>query len=303
MSLTGVINQVLGLKAQAPELRAGDIWMRCPFHAKGKERTASFRVSINPAGKFPLGSGHCFGCGYHAQSWTNLAEDLRLKDYEDWDETLLSLDILADATLSDDFTDFHDDEDFIDPVPVTENWRGIGPKMLAKANAQYRYYKLYKGLAVYLPVQVNGKTLGGIYAEVIKTRKNSYMETPGGWKSNAWYLYDYTRKFIERKKLSYVVLVEGPRDALRFCQNGIPAVGMLGASAWSERKGELLDNLPIEKLYTCFDGDEAGKVAAAKVKEMAALPVVNIPLRQDEDPGNMAKQRIQLLKRRLGLTE
>ena len=234
-------------------------------------------------------------------SWEALSKDLHLKNFEDWDEALLSLDAIANPALADDFTDFHDDHDFIDPVPVTERWRGIGPRMLQAAGAEYRFYKLYRGLAVFLPVVVNGSRVGGIYAEVVKTRKNSYMETPGGWKNKAWYLYDYTRKVIERRGLRFVVLVEGPRDTLRFCQNGIPALGILGASAWTDRKGELLDNLPIDRVYTCFDGDDAGRNAAEKVKERATLPVTNIPLRQDEDPGNMKPERIAWLKRKLHL--
>jgi hypothetical protein len=230
-----------------------------------------------------------------------LAEALKLKDYEDWDEGYLSVNALASTQLDDGFEDFADDENYIDPVPVTERWRGIGVNMLAAAKAEYRYFKLYRSLAVYLPVFVYGRKLGAIYAEVVKTRKNSYMETPGAWKKNAWYPYDYVAQRLEAKSLNFVVLVEGPRDALRFCQCGIPALAMLGASGWSERKGDLLDALPIERVYTAFDGDEAGDNASAIVKEKCVLPTTKLKLLKGEDPGNMTTARVSALKSYLGL--
>ena len=41
--------------------RGGKEWAKCPFHASGTEKTASFVVNTN-------NTGHCFSCGWHGDS-------------------------------------------------------------------------------------------------------------------------------------------------------------------------------------------------------------------------------------------
>jgi 5S rRNA maturation endonuclease (ribonuclease M5) len=73
--------------------------------------------------------------------------------------------------------------------------------------------------------------------------------------------YDYF------KSVETVVLVEGPTDALRLLNYGIPALAILGTGTWSKYKRTLLIRKGVKNVILCFDGDKAGRLCTAKVSK------------------------------------
>jgi hypothetical protein len=121
---------------------------------------------------------------------------------------------------------------------------------------------------------------------------------------------------------SSVVLVEGPRDALRLLSYGIPCMAILGTHSWSDKKSGLLEAAGVDRIITCFDGDEAGKIATnlivyGKTVNKAVRPnftplenlftvkavkLWNLPIPKDFaegkfDPGNLPDSYLQKLKK------
>lgn len=100
-------------------------------------------------------------------------------------------------------------------------------------------------------------------------------------KANAKYLHGPTNSLFKKKKLiwglknsrgliakhNYVVVTEGPLDAMALVDCGIPAVCMLGTSV-SEEQMKLLANL-TQNIYFTFDSDEAGEKALFKSFKLA----------------------------------
>ena len=73
---------------------------------------------------------------------------------------------------------------------------------------------------------------------------------------------------LAKMKYRYVVLVEGPRDALRLIMAGIPALAVLGSQNINGKKLRLVERLDIELLCWLPDNDAAGKAMAEKLEWM-----------------------------------
>ena len=259
--------------------------IRCPFHAGGNERTPSLSIAVNHPRR-PNGDAKCFACGWHG-SWGELTKSIGIdSNYED-DEARVSI----SALLSDD-ADTQEERAF----PITSDWRGIKKEMLERAKASLRVSR-FASLSLYLPVFVLGDEVGGIYAELVKTRKHSYIETPGGWKNENLYGYDLAKKMLDKGHQTLVV-VEGPRDCLRLLQYGIPAVAILGTGSWNTRKQNLLLSLDPHEVCLALDSDDAGRNATKTIfKTLKKEVAVDAFLWPDgKDPGNAPMGCIRDLK-------
>lgn len=118
------------------------------------------------------------------------------------------------------------------------------------------------------PVYIND-ILYGIVKGVSQNNKSkegfspSYITSPGAWvKDNGLLFYDYAKSLIyaskiKRKKTLYVT--EGPRDAMRFLQQGYSAVAILGSKAMSVRKFTYMTLLPLDYLVVIPDNDSSGE--------------------------------------------
>jgi DNA primase len=98
------------------------------------------------------------------------------------------------------------------------------------------------------------------------------------------------------------LLVEGLFDMLNLWDNGYRnVVCSFGTSTVSKEKIELLKMMGATGIDICFDPDDAGQVAAEKVKELIEeqeMDVRNINLR-DTDPGDLTPNRASRLKEKL----
>lgn len=99
-------------------------------------------------------------------------------------------------------------------------------------------------------------------------------------------------------KLDTVVLVEGPIDALRLINAGVPAMAILGTGTWSKAKRDLLVKKGVRNVLLCFDGDKAGRAVTAlvsrKLSKLFNVSYVDLP--DGIDPGNMKSKTLKRIK-------
>lgn len=269
-------------KLPSDEVRAHDQYsfVRCPFHL---ERTPSLRVK-HSSYALRTGSYKCFGCAKYG-GWNELADALGLDRFESkgefpdgklpefkpdrYDQNLLAEFNEGIEDTKKEVLEFFSlrDKDAISKAGLKNNeWRGysldflrrnIKAKLVLKNS--YRWY-------VYLPVRISGKEVGHIKAQVHKPKDKgvpSYINASGPWSlTSGLFPLDYAQQLMQETGVFSIVLVEGPRDALRLCSLGIPCVAILGTHSWSDRKTAALSYAGVEKVITCFDGDLAGKMAS-----------------------------------------
>lgn len=207
-------------------------------------------------------------------------------------------------------------------------WRGFSFDFLRSIGARCAFHRDHSRYYLYLPVHVNGAEVGYIKARPQKTTSKSepsYLNAPGAWSLHSGlFLFDEALNLMRSLPSTRptVVLVEGPRDAMRLLEYGVPAMAILGTHSWTTSKIRLLEMAGVERLVLCMDGDAAGEVATnllltgkSSDRSVAepltssfkchdfALWEYELPVGLDDkklDPGNMPRS---LLKRLLRLCE
>lgn len=281
----------------------------CQWHyvqGTEREKTPSFIVNLQRNGKFAAGTGRCFGCGRFVRQFEaiidpskeNLADSLKDDDEDDFVQPLYN--DTVDAVLHDEDPDELSIPNAL-PWNRNDDWRSIRGQLMYLIDAKMIFEEEFETIMAYLPCMVEGNHVGGIKARLEKKGKFNYVNTPGDWvKELGLFPYDFTVKFMEKYKLSTVVLVEGPRDALRCLQMGIPAMAILGSQNWSENKAELVTNLNPKRVITAMDGDKAGRRATLKVYESlkGEAPIYNFRFDKYDtnDPGEAPVAVMKKLK-------
>lgn len=246
----------------------------CPFHS---ERTPSGRVSHNPAYPWSAGNFKCYGCGATAK-WDKLVASVGLDPFPD-EAPDPSRETFVPTRVAERFSAFSQPEgddlqfksltgDFARELPGLQDgeWRGFDLDWLASTVGAKLCYFPGGRYYVYLPVTISGVERGFIRAQLKKPRDKtipSYINAPGRWSlQHGLFPYDAAKSLMRTKGLSSVVLVEGPRDALRLVHEGVPAVCILGTHSWTENKVRLLELFGASRAIVCFDGDAAGAKAS-----------------------------------------
>jgi DNA primase len=161
-----------------------------------------------------------------------------------------------------------------------------------------------------LPVSVNKKIVGYVKAALEKRKGQlPYVSSKGTWiKDKGLFPFDYIGKKARLK--GYVVLVEGPRDALRLIMEGIPALCVFGVQNFGKKKANTAASLGVQ-CYIMADNDPAGEVLVAKAKAAFKeiefkLKTITLPKKKDKfgkliklDPQNVGQDFIDTLKERL----
>ncbi len=126
------------------------------------------------------------------------------------------------------------------------------------------------------------------------TKAPKYLNSPASpvfEKRRLLYGLDVSRDFI--RKTGYAILVEGYMDyAVLFEQGVVNAAAALG-TAFTEQHAVLLKRF-AQKVYLCFDADEAGMKAAMRSFQILApggLYVYGVPLPPGEDPDSFIRSR------------
>lgn len=260
-------------------------FIQCPVH---NEKTPSLRIFHYPDSKSP-GYSKCYGCG-HQSNWDDMAPKLGLQPYKRGkpkDEfASLSLNSLQRSITKDDLTFKQEKMKFQDLTPG-QTWRHIKTDLLIQVGAKLcRVYnedgRYWSNPLLYLPCFVNNKLAGYIKAQLEKSEGSiSYINASGPWsKTRGLFPYDRALKLMRRKKSTCMVLVEGPRDALRLIQMGIPAMCILGTQSWSDEKSIMLELGGITRILLMMDGDEAGikatEMLTPKLEKMFRVKIIKL---------------------------
>ena len=266
-------------KLQGKKVRSSAYTMVCcPFH---NDSNPSGRISHDIGNPRFVGSYKCYACG-DPMRWDDFATQTGLEPFRQVEETrvpAIPVDYLDDTLIGTDKTQYIKEEMELFPLDKrgaklldleTTEWRGFSFSFLRELGAEVcaiddKYGRTHHYL--YLPAYVNGKLRGYIKALPHKVKDmTSYINASGGWsKKYGLWPFDYVSDMLKSMKTKTVVLVEGPRDAMRLIRDGIPALCILGTQSWSSHKILLLETLEPTKIILCFDGDDAGKKATKLV--------------------------------------
>lgn len=274
--------------------------IRCPLpdHKGGQERTPSLFIFLQ------TGTWYCQGCKEQGP-WNSLAPRLGLKPLKALEDEPKPIIMNEEALLGE--TEEADPRE--SPWPNDLDWRRIPAKFLIKVGGLL-YINNRGESFLRLPSYVYEERVGHIDCLLEKPKPRytktgrqlkappSYENSPGVWAKQTLFPYDYVTDLIERKGLRCVVLVEGPRDALRLLSFGIPALSCLGAQ-WDKGKRELLAELPIDTVVLAFDNDKAGKLNHERVTEDlgSSYKLVHLKFVKGGDPAKLSDKACRKLKR------
>lgn len=306
-----IISQAL--QSVRGEHRGDSYWICCPFH---DENTPSLSINLDSTKSVPVGYFYCFGCPEGRGPWNKLAEKLHLPLLKDWqnfkENAGQQLKVkLKNASLTE--TDRLMGEiksNVAIPWPADKEWRGYKGKLITRLGGQMYNDPRKDELMLAFPIYINGKLRGGVRALLKKIDKRaSYLTTEGKWvKIHGLFGYDVAKSLIKKRGLKRIVLVEGPRDALRLLSQGIPACAILGTKNFSRRKALYLISLGVEEILIMPDNDRAGRemrdLVKAEVGDLCKTRYLALPRDKDKegkliklDPDNAPKSIIREVKK------
>ena len=196
-----------------------------------------------------------FGIGYAPDSWTDLVDYLRSKNYTD--QELRDSGLVTVSQKNGNLLDRFRDRLMFPIIDVRGNVIGFGGRIMNSSD---------KSAAKYLN---SPETL------IFNKRKNLFA-----------------LNLAKKSKLGYLILVEGYMDAIALHQYGFDcAVASLG-TALTEDGANLLSRY-TEQVVLIYDGDEAGQNAtqrAIPILEKAGLQVKVLKMRDAKDPDEYLKK-------------
>jgi 5S rRNA maturation endonuclease (ribonuclease M5) len=262
----------------------------CPFH---DDNNPSLSVNISKPG-LAVGTFNCWGCSASG-NWNKLAEKCgfpKIKSWQNKEQSILELTEIDEIEMmgnksEKDFAKLLNVEIITDWNP-NKRWRGFSGSLMKKLGAKLAIDKRDDTPVLLCPVSVGGVVVGYVKALMHKKKgKFSYISSKGPWiKDKGLFPYDYIKK--KAKKKGYLVLVEGPRDALRLITEGIPALAVFGVQAFGKTKATYVSALGDITIYIMPDNDEAGDVLYMKAKEAfkeldIKIKRIKLPRRRDKE--------------------
>lgn len=272
----------------------------CPF-PDHQDKSPSCGVYMRrDGGRRSLGSFNCLGCGKHGD-WNKLAEVAGLPTIKAWnnkekyasrliteeaDEKLLGSDSLTVKRV---LKVMHCQE--AQPWPVAIPWRGFTGELLNLVGGMIINDYYNDSVAALFPIKIANKVRGAVKAVYEKKTKEQlgYVTMSGEWvNSYGLFPFEFTKRMIKKFGFNFVILVEGPRDALRLIKLGIPAIAVLGANTIGKQKALFITSLGVDTYYVMPDNDAAGtklwknlKGALASRKQSAKR--LKLPREKDEN--------------------
>ena len=232
----------------------------CPYH---DDKTPSGQIFHGPDTQV-MGYYICRGCGIR-KLWNELAKDMGWPTFgktKPSDKFVTMVKTLQTEASPKEEIAFD-----LEDLPTGRSWRSFPTEFLTKVGAKLGRYTESGRPFVYLPVLVGGRERGYIRAQIKKQGDfPSYLNKSGSWsKTHGLFPFDYSIRLMTCRDLSTMVLVEGPRDALRLLRYGIPAVSILGTQTWTAKKAKLLELHGVDRVIVMMDGDPAGQLAVSKI--------------------------------------
>lgn len=265
-----------------PKVKSGTKFtlVMCPWHS---ERTPSCRVNHDTMKPRSIGWAKCYGCG-NGGPWNEFAAVTQLEPYgshteastpqakfDNLDSSLLEEEKVELANEQLEFYGLIQHSEFL--LGTATQWRGFDLPFLESLGCKVAYSRIKNRYFLWIPCNVNHSLVGYVKAmpkkwKMANGKKGpSYLNASGYWsRTKGLLFYDESRALMHRLKLESVVIVEGPRDALRLLSENIPAIAILGTQSWSSDKVFLLQAFGATRFIVCTDGDKAGRDAAKLLK-------------------------------------
>lgn len=182
-------------------------------------------------------------------------------------------------------------------IPMSSDFRGVSKKTLRKFEAFYTDAVTELQDRIVFPIKdISGKTVVYVARHTLSAGNPRYINYPRGVTIPVF------PSSLESPNKS-IVLVEGIFDFLNVYDKGLHnAVCCFGTntiSANTKSKLQPFKAQGITKVYIMFDGDDAGRDAAYKLKpliEDMELTVEIIKLEDGSDPGELTQEYVDSLK-------
>jgi hypothetical protein len=185
-------------------------------------------------------------------------------------------------------------------TPWKERWRKLRAPFLQKLPA-FRWWDDQSGYyRILFPITHENSLVG--YTAGRSEPKGKYPKGDPKYKTSKPFPADKVLfMFDQIPRCPYLILTEGPYDALRLLQWGLPAVAILGSQNWSDKKADLLVMRPgIRRVFTAFDpdhgGEEADEVVGESLESRIRLTRIRV---EGEDPGDAPVRWIKRLRKEL----
>lgn len=275
-----IIMEELGKVTGPTSMTADSYQIVCPFH---DDTDPSLGVYLGIGMEVPLGFFHCFGCGEKGH-WNKLADKLNLKHIKgvngkvktvaEVDSKLSKLQSKLNAingvTSLPKLMDSMGRPSYY-PWAEDVEWRGYPGHLIRAVEGHFLMEQHHKHgeLICFFPIKIGKRYYGGVRAYLRKRKgKLSFVNMTGNWAQDyGLFPYNYVLEMIQKYKLEYVILVEGPRDALRLLMMGVPALSVLGSKQFTREKIRLLVKLGVSHIFTMPDNDTGGTTFKNLVKE------------------------------------
>lgn len=266
----------------------------CPFH---NEVDPSMYIVTSAGQKYSIGTYHCFGCSAQSSThggWNGLAKKLGLatisadlQQVETWVPRRVEY---QPETLDVSGVFDYWNIEFATPWLTVKQWRGFKGQFMYDIGAWLAFDGRNELQVCILPVIVQDEFCGAINASLSSKSLLKYKNMPGDWvKDYGLFPYNVVEAMLPNCESRDIVLVEGPRDALRLLRLGIPALSILGTNNWSQQKLELLLTLEPDRVILMMDADSAGvKAQKAIFPALEGFTVRKIcKLPEGQDPNSV----------------
>ena len=302
---------------QSIKRTGNNLMIHCPFHKGGQERRPSCGIKLEGDDKAPTGYVHCFTCGYSAPFTQMISNVFGVKDYGKFGEkwllkNFISLEITNRPTLN---------------LNLSRQTRHIKVNYVGEKELDsYRYYhpymfarKLTKEVIERYDVGYDKRTdcltfpvrdeFGNTLFIARRSVKSKFFNYPKDIEKPLYGIYEL-KKYLDdgnRKTNSYggvihniknVYVTESIINALTVNVYGKWAVATNGCQ-FSELQVKQLEKLPAREIIIAYDGDEAGRTAAYKLKfRLNKRKIVSIlELPDGRDINDLSKEYFKVLKR------
>ena len=257
--------------------KGGDYEVRC-LNPEHEDRHPSMRIDK------VTGIFNCFACNYKGNIFTLFEERVnKLQMRRDLFKRKIAKKIAESIGLS-----FPQNR-----VPYTGDWRGINPETYIHFEAFQDHATEYVGRIMFPIRNLAGRIVAFIGRHTTGGTPK-YLISPTGARLP---LYP-----AAQPKQGAIILVEGIFDVINLYDKGLHnAVCCFGTQNINEDKLSMLMMQGVESIDIFFDGDEAGQLAADKVKTMCdniGMPYRNVHLK-GKDPGELTQESVDKLRRKL----
>lgn len=251
-------------------VQSGDsVQICCPFHKFGTERRPSMGVLANNKGNIRAGTAHCFTCGKKSNLISIINYCFGKPEINAFGRRWLFQNFAAIS--------IHERELQLDlerSKPAKQE-KYVSEKELDS----YRYYhdymikrKLTKEIVEKFDVGFDSKTncltfpvrdkTGGTLFIARRSVKEKYFNYPKGVEKPLYGVYE-----LGKNKYTSIIVCESIINALTCWIYGMPAVALNGAQ-FSKKQLKQLRELNCRNIILGLDPDEAGRVAAEKLKKL-----------------------------------